>query len=237
MAVFSLPLLMCKAEQLLQEQRRNLELPVAGSMRNYCQPEQCHHVVLCFQAGIHPSDCPVVPREPIPKLVWAENKYPHKLPSLKPLNPSDSLSWLKWSLSQVWSNKTTERMLYFSMSVSFISIVISPLLFCWNIFFPKVKWISYKQQRNWVSRPLGKLKKSWKKNLMHGNYPFSCKTGLVADLSRNGEKQWTCCWFFLRFAGICFSMIWEWTRSQLRYPKRGFVSGQTVLVSNLLKQQ
>lgn len=71
------------------------------------------------------------------RLVWAENKYPHKLPSLKPLNPSDSLSWLKWGLSQVWSNKTTERMLYFSMSVSFISILISPLLLCWNFFFQK----------------------------------------------------------------------------------------------------
>lgn len=102
--------------------------------------------------------------------------------------------------------------------LSVLSVSWFPLCSCAGIFFfPKVKWISYKQQRNWVSRSLGKLKKILEKNLMHGNDPFSCKTGLVAVLSRNGEKQRTCCWFFWGLlVFVHFSMIWEWAPSQLK---------------------
>lgn len=91
-------------------------------------------VVLFLQAGIPPSDCPAAQWELIPKVVWAENKNPLKFPSLKPLNPNDPLSWLKWGFPKCGPAKSLKGCFIFP-HLSVWSAMWFPFCSCTGIIF------------------------------------------------------------------------------------------------------
>lgn len=81
-------------------------------------------------------------------------------------------------------------MLYFSMSITSISNMGSPLLLCWNNIFPNGKTNKlYTAVKFGIQVPWEALKILYQK-FIHRNHAFSCKIDLVAIVvSRNGETQ------------------------------------------------